>query len=98
MREKTLQCILNFHNTVDALQDGEAQGKEGLARKADSFRDFCRLRTCLGTAFGEQGKHLAACKEIGLELSAVHEILFKSFEFSFVTFGFLWNFLYRNLL
>ena len=78
MREKTLQCILSFHNTVDALQM-EKLGKEKelpgrLIPLPSVISAGCGL--AWSTALENKELTLSACKDGGLEPSAVHEILF----------------------
>jgi len=78
MREKTLQCILSFHNTVNAWQR-EKRGKEKdlpgrLIPLPSVISAGCGL--AWSTALKNRESTLAACKEAGLEPSSVHEILF----------------------
>ena len=78
MREKTLQCILSFHNTVYALQM-EKLGKEKdlpgrLIPLPSVISAGCGL--AWSTALENKESTLAACQEAGLDPSAVHEILF----------------------
>ena len=78
MREKKLQCILSFKNTVDALEMEQIGKKRELPGRLIPLPSVISAGCGLAwsTALENRESTLAACKEAGLEPSAVHEILF----------------------
>ena len=78
MREKTLQCILSFHNTVDALQ------MEKLGKEKDLPGRLIPLPSVISAGCGlawttepeNKDLTLSVLKEEGLKPASVHEIVF----------------------
>ena len=78
MREKKLQCILSFKNTVDALEMEQIGKRRELSGRLIPLPSVISAGCGLAwsTALKNRESTLAACKEAGLEPSSVHEILF----------------------
>ena len=78
MREKSLQCILSFHNTVDALQ------MEKLGKEKDLPGRLIPLPSVISAGCGlawttepeNKDLTLSVLKEEGLKPASVHEIVF----------------------
>ena len=78
MREKKLQCILSFKNTVDALEMEQIGKRRELSGRLIPLPSVISAGCGLAwsTALENRESTLAACREAGLEPSSVHEILF----------------------
>lgn len=78
MREKKLQLILSFKNTVDALEMEQIGQRRGLPGRLIPLPSVISAGCGLAWTTEPENRDitLSAIKEEGLEPSSVHEIVF----------------------
>ena len=78
MREKKLQCIFSFKNTVDALEMEKIGEKRKLSGRLIPLPSIISAGCGLAWTTEPENKEeiLSVLKEEGLEPSSVHDIVF----------------------
>ena len=78
MREKKLQCIFSFKNTVDALEMEKIGEKRKLSGRLITLPSIISAGCGLAWTTEPENKErtLSVLKEEGLEPSSVHDIVF----------------------
>ena len=78
MREKKLQCIFSFKNTVDALEMEKRGEKRKLSGRLIPLPSIISAGCGLAWTTEPENKEqtLSVLKEEGLEPSSVHDIVF----------------------
>lgn len=78
MREKKLQCIISFKNTVDALEMEKIGERRKLSGRLIPLPSIISAGCGLAWTTEPENKEetLSALKEEGLEPSSVHDVVF----------------------